>query len=65
MSLKQVYEKWTSINLVIRIIVGLVIGTILAIIVPGFAPMYLLGDIFVNALRALAPIWCSSSSWRH
>ncbi len=56
MGLKQVYEKWTSINLVVRIVAGLVIGAVLALVIPGIEPITLLGTIFVNALKAIAPI---------
>ena len=56
MGLKQVYEKWTSINLVVRIVAGLVIGAVLALVIPGIEPITLLGTIFVNALKAIAPV---------
>ena len=56
MGLKQVYEKWTSINLVFRILAGLIIGAVLALVVPGLEPVSLLGTLFVNALKAIAPI---------
>ena len=56
MGLKQVYERWTSINLVIRILAGLLIGAVLALAVPGLDPVGMLGTLFVNALKAIAPI---------
>lgn len=56
MGLKQVYGKWTSINLVVRIVAGLLVGVVLALVVPGLEPLGMLGTIFVDALRAIAPI---------
>ena len=56
MGLKQVYSTWTSINLIIRILAGLLIGAVLALVVPGVGPVETLGTIFVNALKAIAPI---------
>lgn len=56
MGLKQVYERWTSINLVIRIVGGLLIGAVLALVVPGLEPVSMLGTLFVNGLKAIAPI---------
>ncbi len=56
MELKQVYERWTSINLIFRILAGLLIGAVLALVVPGIEPIGLLGTVFVDALRAIAPI---------
>lgn len=53
----NVWNKWNSISLVKRILVGLVIGAILGFTVPaGNEVITLLGDIFVGALKAVAPI---------
>lgn len=54
-------EKWNSISLVLRIAIGLVIGAILGLLLPSdgsVAPaiITLLGTLFVNALKAVAPI---------
>lgn len=54
-------EKWNSISLVLRIVIGLVIGAILGLLLPSdgsVAPaiITLLGTLFVNALKAVAPI---------
>ncbi len=55
-------EKWNSINLIYRILGGIVLGTILAIIVrlagviEYFSWLKILGDVFVGALKAIAPI---------
>ena len=56
MGLMSIYQKWTSVSLILRIVAGLIIGTSLALIVPGLAPVSVLGDVFVGALKAFAPI---------
>ena len=52
----NIWNKWTQISLVKRILVGLVIGAILGVVVPGAAVLAVLGDLFVGALKALAPL---------
>ena len=54
--MKNVWEKWTGISLVKRIVVGLVIGVILALVVPGASGIGVLGDVFVGALKGIAPL---------
>ena len=55
MGIKQVYDKWESISLVYRIIGGLLIGLVLALIVPGNDYIPILGSLFIGALKAIAP----------
>lgn len=47
---------WTSVSLVVRILFGLIIGAVLGLIVPQAAAIGILGDIFVGALKAIAPL---------
>ncbi|WP_270940523.1 serine/threonine transporter SstT [Romboutsia lituseburensis] len=55
--MKKILSKWNQISLVKRIIVGLVIGIILALTIPDIAkPVVILGSLFVGALKAVAPI---------
>lgn len=55
--MKTLFRKWNDISLVKRIIVGLVLGIVLALTIPDFAqPVALLGTLFVEALKAIAPI---------
>ena len=54
--MKQLIKKWNEISLVKRIICGLIIGIILGLTVPQITVISLLGDLFVGALRAIAPI---------
>ncbi|HYE82330.1 MAG TPA: serine/threonine transporter SstT [Clostridia bacterium] len=50
-------KMWNRLSLVKQIIVGLVIGIILALTVPETAqPVVILGSLFVGALKAIAPI---------
>ena len=56
MTIKELYEKWTSISLVLRIVVGLLIGSALGILIPGLPYIDLLGVAFVSSLKAVAPI---------
>ena len=54
--MKNLWTKWTKIALVKRILVGLILGAILGVAVPGATGITILGDIFVNALKAIAPL---------
>lgn len=52
----EFFKKWTEISLVKRIIAGLAIGIILGSAVPKMAVIGILGDLFVGALKAIAPL---------
>lgn len=54
--MKKMWEKWTGISLVKRIVVGLIIGVILALVVPKASGIGVLGDVFVGALKGIAPL---------
>ena len=54
--MEKVFEKWCSISLILRIVIGLVIGAVLGLTLPQFTVVSWLGTIFVGALRAVAPI---------
>lgn len=54
--MKKIWESWTNISLVIRILVGLIIGAVLGLLVPQATAIGILGDIFVGALKAIAPL---------
>ncbi|MBE6473618.1 MAG: serine/threonine transporter SstT [Coriobacteriaceae bacterium] len=61
MNVKELVAKWNSISLVLRIVVGLVIGAVIGLVLPSdgsLAPeiITLLGTLFVNALKAVAPV---------
>ena len=55
--MKNLYESWIKISLIKRIIAGLVVGVILVLVAPEKASsITILGDLFVGALKAIAPI---------
>ncbi len=53
--MKKIWKIYCETNLVIRILIGLIIGSVLALTLPNIG-LGLLGDIFVGALKAIAPI---------
>lgn len=52
----NLFEKWNSISLIKRILCGMIIGIILALIIPQVTIIGTLGTLFVNALMAIAPV---------
>ena len=55
-TLKAVIGSWQQTNLMLRIFVGIVAGSVLALTVPGISVVSMLGDLFVGALKAMAPV---------
>ena len=49
-------QKWTGTSLVLRILIGLIIGAIFGLTVPQWSGIGILGHIFVSALKAIAPV---------
>ena len=55
--MNNIIKKWNQISLVKRIIIGLIIGILLALTIPEQAKgVVILGSLFVGALKAIAPI---------
>lgn len=54
--MKKLIEKWNSSSLIVRILIGLIIGIILGLTVPQASWLSILGDLFVGALRGIAPL---------
>jgi serine/threonine transporter len=52
----NIIKKYNEISLIKRIIAGLIVGVILGLIIPNVGAISLLGDLFVGALKAIAPI---------
>lgn len=52
----KLIQKWNAISLIKRIVAGLAVGVILGLIVPKATAIGILGELFVGALKALAPI---------
>ena len=54
--MKKIAEAWSSLSLIKRIIIGLVIGALLGAFGPkDLAVIEMLGTLFVSALKAVAP----------
>ena len=56
MGIHFLIDKYNSINLVSRIFIGIIIGLALALIIPNASWISVLGDLFVGALKAIAPM---------
>lgn len=54
--MKNLISKWNSISLVKRIICGLIIGIILGVTVPQATVFIIIGQLFVGALKGIAPL---------
>ena len=54
--MKNLIQKWNNISLIKRIICGLIIGITLGLIFPQATAISILGDLFVGALRGIAPL---------
>ena len=54
--MKNLFRQWNSINIIYRILGGLLLGIILALVFPDASAIPLLGTIFVNALKGIAPL---------
>lgn len=52
----NIIKKWTESSLILKIVIGLVIGAILGIAVPQWSFIGFPGEVFVSALKAIAPI---------
>ena len=50
-----IIKKWTGTSLILRILIFLVIGAILGLLVPQATWISILGELFVGALKAIAP----------
>ena len=54
--IKSILQKWQQTNLMLRILIGIIVGTALALTVPGYSGISMLGDLFVGALKGIAPV---------
>lgn len=53
---KKIASAYSSVSLILRIAIGLVIGAILGMVFPGATWIEELGNLFVGALKAIAPV---------
>lgn len=56
MTTKTLLKKYTSVSLMLRIFIGLMIGATLGIAFPEWKALGILGNIFVSALKGIAPV---------
>lgn len=56
MNMKDIFKKYTETNLILRIATGIVIGALFGFFLPKWTVIGIFGDIFVSALKAIAPI---------
>lgn len=54
--MKKIVKKYTETNLIIRIAIGIAIGALIGIFLPEWGAVAILGDVFVGALKAIAPV---------
>ncbi|MBQ1973858.1 MAG: serine/threonine transporter SstT [Paraprevotella sp.] len=54
--IKSTFNKWQHTNLMLRILAGVIIGAVLALTVPAIEVVSMLGNLFVGALKAMAPV---------
>ena len=52
----NIFKKWADTSLVLRILIGLIIGAALGLTLPGWTWIGILGKVFVSALKAIAPV---------
>lgn len=55
-TLKKIAAAYNGISLILRIAIGLVVGVILALVCPGATWLQELGNLFVGALKGIAPV---------
>ena len=53
---RSIISKWQQINLMLRILIGIAVGTVSALVIPNIGVISMLGDLFVGALKAMAPV---------
>ena len=56
MMMGKYIKMWTESSLILKIIIGLIIGAILGVSLPQLKMIGFLGELFVNTLKAIAPI---------
>lgn len=54
--MRKIFGIYNKVSLILRIFIGLVIGALLGVFIPEATGISILGDIFVGALKAVAPI---------
>ena len=54
--LRNIAKKYNDTSLILRILIGLIVGTVLALTAPGALWVAEFGNLFVGALKGIAPV---------
>ena len=54
--MKNIIRKYRQTSLILRIVIGMAVGILLALALPGVKQIGMAGTLFVRALKAIAPI---------
>ena len=54
--MKAIVKIWTGTSLIVKILIGLVLGALLGFLVPQATFLTILGELFVGALKGIAPL---------
>ncbi len=54
--MKRILQKYSDTSLILRIFIGIVIGVVLALLIPNAKWLEMIGTLFVGALKAIAPV---------
>ena len=54
--MNKILNTWNNLGLIHKIFIGMIVGVILALFVPKFTFISIIGNLFVGALKAIAPI---------
>lgn len=55
-ALKTIAKKYNETSLILRILIGIIVGIMLAFAFPQAGGIHILGDLFVGALKSVAPL---------
>lgn len=54
--MKAIRKIWTGTSLIVKILIGLVLGTLFGLLLPQATFLTILGDLFVGGLKGIAPL---------
>ena len=54
--MKAIGKIWNGTSLIVKILIGLVLGTLFGLLTPQATFLIILGDLFVGALKGIAPL---------
>ena len=54
--MKAIGKIWNGTSLIVKILIGLVLGTLFGLLTPQATFLTILGDLFVGALKGIAPL---------